>query len=63
MKINNVVIIMNNIKYIYTYDKLKYGQFIDSLLTATRYYSFYKLKKSIRSQIFRGIPTHMPLVK
>ena len=32
-----MVIIMNNIDYIYKYDKLKYGLFIDIFLTATRY--------------------------
>ena len=32
MKIDTVVIIMNKINYIYKYDKLKYGIFIDSVL-------------------------------
>ena len=37
MNINTMVIIMNNIQCSYKYYKLKYGLFIDSLLTATRY--------------------------
>ena len=36
---------MNRLHYIYKYDKLKYGLFIDSSLTATSYSSFYKFKK------------------
>ena len=32
-----MVIIMNKIHYIYEYDKLKYGLFVDISLTATDY--------------------------
>ena len=32
-----MVIITNNIHYIYKYDKLEYGIFTDILLTAMRY--------------------------
>ena len=35
MMIHTMVIIMNNINYIYRYDKLNYGLFIDSSLTTT----------------------------
>ena len=37
MNINNILIIINKIHYIYKYYKLQYGLFIDSLITATRY--------------------------
>ena len=37
MNINSMVIIMNNLHYIYEYEKLKYGLFIGSLITATSY--------------------------
>ena len=35
--IDTTVIIMNKIHYIYKYENLKYGLFIDSLITATLY--------------------------
>ena len=35
--IRNMILIMNKIHYIYKYNKLKYGLFIDSLLTAMPY--------------------------
>ena len=54
---------MNNIHYIYKYDKLKYGLFIDSSITSMHYLSFYTIyKNAIRAQIFRCPPTYMPLV-
>ena len=37
MKINVMVIITNEIHYIYKYENLKYDLCIDSSLTATRY--------------------------
>ena len=37
MMIRTIIIITNKIHYIYKYDKMKYGLFVDSLLTATRY--------------------------
>ena len=58
-----MVIIMNKIHYIYKYDKLKYGLFIDSSLTGTGYYWFYEVyKKGIWAQIFKDPPINMPVV-
>ena len=37
MKVDTMVIIINKLNYIYKYDKLKYGLFFDSSLTATCY--------------------------
>ena len=37
MMVHCMVIIMNNIHYMYKYDKLKYVIFLDSLLAAMRY--------------------------
>ena len=37
MKINTVVLLMNNLRNIYKHDKLKYGVFTDSLLAAMRF--------------------------
>ena len=41
-----MVIIMNKLHYIYKYNKMKYELFIDSSLTATSYWSFYKFYKT-----------------
>ena len=51
---NTKVIITNKIHYIYKYDKLKYGLFVDSSLTATRYWSFYRLVGAI---FLAAVPT------
>ena len=60
--IHNMVIIMNNINYIYKYEKLKYGVFIFSLLTATSYKYFYTIyKNAVHAKKIICFPTYMPL--
>ena len=63
MVINIMVHIMNMIHYIYKYDKLKYGLFIDVFLPSKCYESFYEFYKyTIRARIFRGPPTFMMMM-
>ena len=63
MMINNMVIIRNNIHYIYKYYKLNYGPIIDSSLSATCYYLFYMFyKNAIHAQIFKDPNKYVPVM-